>query len=69
MLISPLAAAGLHVTVERAAAICAYVPVNPSFAAEYEEYPEIKEVPLCVAASVPFVTSALVMLFTNLTVT
>jgi hypothetical protein len=41
---SAAAVAGFHVIEASAAAIWAYVPLKPSFAEEYEVYPEIKVV-------------------------
>jgi hypothetical protein len=42
--------------------------LKPSFAEEYEVYPEIKVVLPLVAANVPFETSTFVVAFTNFTV-
>jgi hypothetical protein len=62
------AVAGFQVIEASAAAICAYVPLKPSFDEEYEVYPEIKVVLPLVAANDPFETSTFVVASTNFTV-
>jgi hypothetical protein len=44
MLMSPLAEVGFQVNEARAEDMAAYVPLKPSFDAEYEAYPEINVV-------------------------